>query len=55
MSELGGERSLVIGRETILREDELLPGMPELPVLRDRVMEAVNLARRGGILTDYYE
>lgn len=55
VSELGGERSLVIGRETILREDELLPGMPELPVLRDRVMEAVNLARRGGILTDYYE
>lgn len=55
VSGLDGERSLVIGRKTVLREDELLPGMPELPALRDRVMEAINRARSGGILTDYYE
>lgn len=55
VSDLGGERSLIIGRETILRENELLAGMPALPVLRERVVEAVNHARRGDILTDYYE
>lgn len=55
VSELGGERRLVIGRETILREDELLDGMPTLSVLRERVVEAVNHARSGSPMTDYYE
>lgn len=50
-----GSQSLIIGRSIILREDELLPGMPGLSEIRDGVMEAVNRARRGNILTDYYE
>ncbi len=50
-----GSRALLIGRAAIVAEEELAPGMPGLSVLRDRVMEAVNSARRGGILTDYYE
>ncbi len=55
VNDMDGVRGLVIGRETILREDELLPGMPGLSEIRERIMESVNSARRGNILTDYYD
>lgn len=50
-----GAQSLVIRRDTILREDELLSGMPSLSELRDRINNAVNDSRRGNMLTDYYQ
>lgn len=50
-----GERILMIRREKVLSEAELLPGMPSLPEIRDRIIEALNKARRGNLITDYYQ
>ena len=49
-----GRQSLVIRRETILTDEELLPGMPPLAELRDRINDALNKSRRGNMLTDYF-
>ena len=50
-----GEQSLVIRRKTILTDSELLPGMPPLAELRDRINDALNKSRRGNMLTDYFQ
>ncbi|WP_418445594.1 M48 family metalloprotease [Cloacibacillus evryensis] len=50
-----GSQSLVIRRKTILTEEELLPGMPPLAELRDRINDALNRSRRGNMLTDYFD
>lgn len=49
-----GRQSLVIRRKTILTDEELLPGMPPLAELRDRINDALNKSRRGNLLTDYF-
>ena len=45
----------MIRRKTILTEEELLPGMPPLAELRDRINDALNRSRRGNMLTDYFD
>ena len=45
---------LMRGRE-IIRSDELIEGMPSLPELRKRINDALNNARRGNPLTDYFK
>ncbi|MCD8234858.1 MAG: M48 family metallopeptidase [Cloacibacillus porcorum] len=50
-----GEQSLVIRRKTILTDSELLPGMPPLTELRDRINDALNKSRRENMLTDYFQ
>ena len=53
--ETGGENVLMIRREKLLSEAELLPGMPSLQDLRDRIIASLNKARRGNMITDYYQ
>jgi predicted Zn-dependent protease len=53
--ETDGENVLMIGREKVLSESELLSGMPSLPELRDSIIASVNKARRGNLITDYYQ
>ena len=45
----------MIRRDKILSEHELLPGMPALSELRDRINDALNRARRGNMVTDYFQ
>lgn len=50
-----GGSVLMIRRDKILSERELLPGMPALSELRDRINDALNRARQGNMVTDYFQ
>lgn len=53
--EFEGKKAFYIRRAKILEEDELIPGMPPLIEVRDRINDALNKSRRGSPLTDYFQ
>ena len=55
VTELDGKKAFYIKRARILTQEELLPGMPQLSEIRDRINDALNKSRRGTPLTDYFQ
>ena len=49
------DKALMIRGKTILKESELIEGMPTLAELRNRINNSLNSARRGNPLTDYFQ
>ena len=47
-------QALVIRGKEIINSNELIKGMPALIEIRNRINEAINSARRGNPLTNYY-
>ena len=50
----GGDVLMIRGRE-VLSAADLLPSMPTLAEIRNRINDALNKARRGNPLTDYFK
>ena len=55
INEIDGRKAFYIKRDRILAQDELLPGMPPLTEIRDRINDALNKSRSGSPLTDYFQ
>ena len=49
------DKTLLIRGKPILKESELISGMPTLSELRNRINDSLNSARRGNPLTDYFQ
>lgn len=51
----GPDEALMIKGRTVLKRSELIEGIPELSIIRNRINDAVLNARMGSPLTDYFQ
>lgn len=51
----GANQALIMKGKFVLREEERPAELPGLPEIRDRIVSAIQSARRGNPLTDYYQ